>query len=250
MLRDILSSRAIQVGIAFFVLVVGGSLLYSWHIQHITEIELRPTLPAVESRESENKTQTIAVTFEGPGFVDTPEENEEVPISDETETSPNETDILDLVDAFLPDNMVSAEEESADVPVSPFGFGPYPEVPDGYPKDMTPTWIKYNGQQSRDFELMDRVLIRLWNQGDHNVGGAVMKRGLVYPLYPNTAYVTYGDIKMPDGTVRKFIRSASGPLGTKPIRHPGKRFPVLPEGVTAIDMDNAGINPYKFLDLR
>ena len=30
MFRDLLSSRLIQVGLVFFVLVVGGSLLYSW----------------------------------------------------------------------------------------------------------------------------------------------------------------------------------------------------------------------------
>ena len=32
MLRDLLSSRWFQGGFAFFVLCVGGSLLYSWHV--------------------------------------------------------------------------------------------------------------------------------------------------------------------------------------------------------------------------
>ena len=30
----------------------------------------------------------------------------------------------------------SSETEAADVPVSPYGFGPYSELPPGYPKDF------------------------------------------------------------------------------------------------------------------
>ncbi len=50
--------------------------------------------------------------------------------SNDTETLPlDETsEGLDMTDAFLPDDFVS-EEETAEVPISPFGFGPYPEVP-------------------------------------------------------------------------------------------------------------------------
>ena len=44
MFRDILSgSRAILVGLVFFLLVVGGSLLYSWHVHRTTDTELAET---------------------------------------------------------------------------------------------------------------------------------------------------------------------------------------------------------------
>ena len=39
MFRDLLSSRLIQVGLVFFVVVVGGSLLYSWQTDRTTEAE-------------------------------------------------------------------------------------------------------------------------------------------------------------------------------------------------------------------
>jgi len=42
MLSHLLSSRLIQAGLAFFVIVVGGSLLYSWHDKRTTEKELAP----------------------------------------------------------------------------------------------------------------------------------------------------------------------------------------------------------------
>ena len=246
MFRDILSSRGIIFGLVFFVLIVGGAQWYSWHVRRTSQEELEPTNRTVQLLGNKKETRPVQdagvpIDTEALGELDTPIKTGDIPtVSEKTETLPFLDDLTD-------DMVFTEEEPTEDVPVSPHGFGPYPEVPIDYPKDMTPTWIKYDGQQSRDFELMDRVLIKLWNQGNHNVGGAIMKRGLVYPLYPNTAYVTYGDIKMPDGTVRKFIRSTNGPLGTNPIRHPGKRFPVLPEGVTAIDMDNAAINPYNFL---
>ena len=40
MFGDLLSSRMIQAGLVFFVVVVGGSLLYSWHVHRTTEAEL------------------------------------------------------------------------------------------------------------------------------------------------------------------------------------------------------------------
>ena len=43
MFRDLLSSRLIQGGIVFFVLVVGGSLLYSWHVRRATGRNLAPS---------------------------------------------------------------------------------------------------------------------------------------------------------------------------------------------------------------
>jgi len=39
MFRDLFSSRLIQAGLAFFVVVVVGSLLYSWHARRTTESE-------------------------------------------------------------------------------------------------------------------------------------------------------------------------------------------------------------------
>ena len=254
MFRHILSSRGIIVGVVFFVVSIGGTLFYSWHVRRNSAAEMARTNQFL--RQLGNKKETrpvqdagVPVDTEALGELDPPIKTGDMPtVSEETEPLPS---FDDLADAFLPDDMVSTEEEPAeDVPVSPFGFGPYPEVPEGYSKLMTPTWIKYNGQQSRDFELMDRVLIKLWNQGDHDVGGAFMEDGLVYPTYPNTAYVTYDYVDMLDGTFRRFIRSASGPLGTTPILPPGGGPPVLPEGVEAMDMDNAGINPYEFLDLK
>lgn len=253
MLRNLLSSRWFQRGLVFFVLVVGGSLLYSWHVQRTTESDMARHdrfLRGTKQQKATRPTKTVNVPTENetPGLVDTPAENTDTQMPDTTEALPNETDNLDIADAFLPDDMVSEEAPAEDVPVSPYGFGPYPEVPADYPNAMMPTWVNNTESMSRDHELMHRVLIKLWDQGDKSISGAFMASGLVYPLYPNTAYVEYRDINMPDGTVRRIIKSADGPLGTTPIVKNG--FSVLPDGVKAIDRKDAGINPYNFLDLK
>lgn len=51
----------------------------------------------------------------------------------------------------------------------PNGFGPYPHVPKDYFR--RPSWLRYSNyigksnQEATAFEIMDRVLIKLWNQG-------------------------------------------------------------------------------------
>ena len=49
MFRDLLSSRLIQAGLAFFVIVVGGGLLYRWHAHRTTEAEFGKRPQAVVS---------------------------------------------------------------------------------------------------------------------------------------------------------------------------------------------------------
>ncbi len=45
MFYHLLSTRAIRVGIAFFMLVVGGSLLYGWYAYETTKTEFAYEYP-------------------------------------------------------------------------------------------------------------------------------------------------------------------------------------------------------------
>ena len=76
MLSDLISSRSIQVGLAFFLLIVGGSLLYSWPVQRTTEVELTKRDRFLQKHEKrKNAThlgQSMNVLPETPGFIDTP----------------------------------------------------------------------------------------------------------------------------------------------------------------------------------
>ena len=254
MLCDLLSSRAIQWGLSFFLLVVGSSLLYNWHVRCVTERQLGGSDVLLQSSENQNEARSAAVpvdtspvTFEKaePHETDTAEV-----IADGTAFGNDAAAPIDLSDAFVSDDFVSESESVEDVGVSPHGFGAYPEVPLGYPVDLMPTWITKNGEQSQDHELLDRVLIELWNQGDKKVSGAFMTHGRVYPLYPDAAYVEYESFDLPDGSTYKIMTGVSGPSGVG-IEYPTDGSPPrLSGGYSPIDIKNAGIDPYNFLILE
>ena len=183
MFRNLLSNRLIQAGLAFFVIVVGGSLLYSWHAQRTTENEFGKRPQAVSLIENKQATSTAPVDFQTEGVVNTPEENTDIEtMVEETEALENQT--FDLADTFLPDDMGSEEKIPAD----------FPETPEGFP--MTPLWDddtfpNYQKGDMPGHEMIYRVLIKLWNQGDHNFINGIRdtSNGRVYPLYPDTIYV-------------------------------------------------------------
>ena len=255
MFRDLLSSRLIQVGLVFFVVVVGGSLLYSWQTRRTTIAEFAWTdVVPHETRSEQDTVDTSTVDFEQAG---TPLETDDSQMSDDTDVSPiDETsEMLEMADAFLPDDFVLEEEPAEDVPVSPFGFGPYPEIPVDYAARHGQTVWQYPGNlplsDQRNIELIHRVMIASWNEGDTHFISATSRNGKVYLQYPNTMYVRYGERKRSDGTVQRFIKRWSSGEPDHPAIDQILEGNI-PTGVTLIDMDSedVGIDPYTFLGLE
>ena len=135
---------------------------------------------------------------------------------------------------------------SQDQLVSPYGFGPYPELPEGFGPI---TWPRKHANS----ELMIRAEIELLNQGVP-VEGIVMSNGLIYPIIKGICYVTWGETSYG----RRYIRRSTG--------HPddGDYMEAIEEerrkrreSVTASDFpgiqlilyEEGGIDPYTFLDL-
>ena len=263
MLRDLLSSRWFQGGLVFFVLVVGGSLLYSWHVLRTTESDMERHDRFSQGSEKQNEphpAETVNVPTENgtPDFVDTPDENTDTQMPDTTEALPNETENLDIADAFLPDDMVSEEAPTEDVPVSPFGFGPYPEVPADYP--FTPFWLRYQKDPERydakydtEFlkskELLSRIMVKAWTEGvrDFTGGSFELTTGKYYLHIPNAIYVEYGEpYENEDGT---FTTPISGYTGGNVHLTPEQMLKgEVPSGVRVIEGD--GYDPYEYLDLQ
>ena len=64
MLRSLLSNRGILVGLVFFGVIVGGSLIYSWHIHRTTDAELAHTQrtgPTLENKNEIRTTQDLGI---------------------------------------------------------------------------------------------------------------------------------------------------------------------------------------------
>ena len=132
----------------------------------------------------------------------------------------------------------------ADIPVSPYGFGPYPELPAGWPADQIWPCISAN------HELMMRVEIKLAHQGI-DVMGSIMENGLVYPTISDTVYVEWAKTAR-----RQYIRNMAGdPDACDRIRaieeERGVRFTEadIPSDIKVLSFSEGGIAPYEFLDL-
>lgn len=137
-----------------------------------------------------------------------------------------------------------------DTPVSPFGFGKYPQIPDSWPRD-----IAFFPAKTADLELMTRVNIKLIEDGVNALGG-VMKGGLVYPNIENVVYVEWST----DGEGSKYLSRIGGwPPASARIQEivdeveseEGVYFTEsdAPSDIKLVDYSDAGINPYDFLDL-
>jgi hypothetical protein len=155
----------------------------------------------------------------------------------------------------------------ADELVSPFGFGPYPEIPDDY--SLPPVQWQWSEEvlaqvkQScidqgiddmdylRTYELIGRVAIKLWNE-EHRIGGLTVssETGLFYPDYPNTVYVkrTEQEIKGAVVVGLRLLGSAASEL-TVQERKRAEELGEFPSWLTVLSMED-GIDPYEFLGLN
>ncbi len=140
-------------------------------------------------------------------------------------------------------------------PVSSFGFGPYPEVPSDYPEDviweedMDENISQFGSEAMKAAELMDRILIKLWNQG-HRATSASMENGLVYPSFSNTVYVRWEYFEEEDGRTSRYAESISGGEGVSDRDYDDLGEGIIPAGITVLDYDSDAIDPYTFLNLN
>ncbi len=205
-----------------------------------------------------------------------PKVNQETSVSGSQDTesleweSVSETEELsgdDVVSTPLPnitdDELDALLQELDELPVEKRDF---PEVPDGFPSDLTPVWIEFPNYQKGDMythEMIDRVLIKLWNQGDHDFVNGVYQddNGRVYPLYRDVVYIEWGETvsEDPDEEVVRFPRftlatherssdpDALGGLFTVEELTSGA-YKSMYTDVKFVDYGSAGYDPETFLD--
>lgn len=142
--------------------------------------------------------------------------------------------------------------ETTDVPVSPNGFGPYPEIPEemGIPKDKEDVFWE-NISKSPGHELLARVRIKLYQQGIQATGATYKRNGLIYPIIKGVCYVEWDTVEYPDGTVERYVSRSTGHPDDNFMR--GAKGPVLesdiPGHLKIYTYPDGGIEPYEFLGL-
>ena len=248
MFYNLLSTRAIQVGIAFFVLVVGGSLLYSWHAEQTMKAELAETLLIRQQAENLNAARTAPLDVATLGEVIPVPEDAEPQRSAATDTAIDDSAPLDEIEMLSRDEFFAeALPADAEVPESV----DFKTTPDGYP--MMPYWDYPEDEQndwSYEQKLMDHVLVKLWKEGTRDfIGGSIeLDTQRVRPHYRNTLYVQWEDVEHPDGSMVKIITRALG-AGDVNWQQKGP-FDLPPPGVQLIDIQSTegkGIDPVTFL---
>ena len=245
MFRNILSSRSLIAGFAFFVVIVGGSWIYSWHVRRTSEAELEREKQVVQALENKYKTRTrqdddIPTETEPSGFVDTPEETDEIQtVFEGTVREPGTaTDSDDVADVFFSDEVLA--EVPLKARVSPHGLGAYPPIPEGAPI------AEFSENHSLEMELLLRVAVKKWNEG-HRFVGAMIENGRVYLNYPNTVYAKRATQTDPDGNLFHYYRDVIGGdvLPTPEQMYRGE----VPPGITVLDLESEGLDPYEVLGL-
>ena len=249
MYRDILTNKWVLGGVGFLIVLSVACVL--WY-QHDTADERKAAAEAEELlRQSE-------IAKKATDMDSVAEQETDMVSADSTtqsaEKPTTKRGVKDTPSGETPTNLTEQRQETEiveTVRVSPHGFGTYPEVPEDYKaKHGIPVWeaaaLTGHPPPPREIELMQRVLIKLWVDGDKQWTGATMgKDSKIYVRYPNQAYVRYKTRQRVDGTTSRGIaRWASG--GT-PKPKDGK----TPSGVDTIDLDSpeVGIDPYAFLGI-
>ena len=168
---------------------------------------------------------------------------------------PVQADAVEVADILEGDWMAQEEVPAAEPPrTSLFGFGVYPEIPPDYREPDV--WERIEERALTDpsgaekQELMARVCIKLWQQGLHAEGVVYKsKTGLIYPLYPNTAYIKWDVWEEEDGTLSRYPARVMGGPGVGGYEEDFAEG-IIPPHITVIDYEEAGIDPYQFLDLQ
>ena len=128
----------------------------------------------------------------------------------------------------------------------------YPEVPEDYPFSVI--WKQPKEETAQiplvllnQQELLNLVMIKRWNEGDHDfVGGTIDENGKVLLNYPNIVYVQWEESENPDGTISIYPGKMAGPGGDSDIVEQVENG-MLPPGVFVLDIESSYIDAHEFL---
>ena len=250
---DVLHQPLVIGALVLSVLIVVGAYFGShWYYGDVEPVEMpeisAPT-PALPEKSASSEIDLSGLQGES--------------LTPQTESTPTTPSMeVELVDDFLAElsdeemALLTAEVAEDTQPVSPFGFGPYPQVPSDFPEDviwkedMDENISQFGSEAMKAAELMDRILIKLWNQGHRATSASKHSNGLVYPSFPNTVFVRWDYIEEEDGTITRYARRISSGAEVSDSDLNDLEEGIIPPGIKVLDYDSDGINPYTFLNLN
>ena len=235
MYQYIFTNKWFSRGIVFLIVFSIGCVL--WYKYYTTLYRQEAAKIAELLHQTDSASQQV---------VDAPVES-----SASTAEKPINVTTNDVSDMSSPDGTLREEDDSIipEVPeISPHGFGPFPEVPEDYHGMVVWRNIGYynlSPSDQRAFELLNRVLIKLWSEDKRNFKGGKIdgQNGKVYPNYSDTVYSTVKNLKYPDGTVEPYVthQVGSAPVGVDLLNPPSY--------IKVLNYESSGIDPFQYLNL-
>ena len=250
MYRDIFTNQWI-IGVISFLLILSGVcyFYYQWTTAPYRKQASESQRPAKTTKPIEQDTQTFSLGETAARLAEAKGKNKVVFNLDKPLKKKGE-----IRQTGVTETIKQEEAAQSDTGVSPYGFGPYPEIPADFP---FPVEWEFPGSDA-DHELMARVAIKLWSQGIETMG-ATAGDGLVYPNYIDTVYIRWDETIDDDGNPIQYISGLGGyppaclRIVENNIARLGERGTMtaadIPSDVTVILYDEAGIDPYTFLEL-
>ena len=255
MTRDITPIKWIIGAIALLIIVAGACVL--WYRYDTAPYRQQAAEAEKLLRQSEKSKKVSKTDNKAEQATDGTAADSNTPTADKqrTDTTPVTKDIA-------PTHAQNEIETAgtADVPVSPFGFGPYPEVPEDFPYPVH--WeSNIHLRHGMEHELLTRVQIKLWTQGIDAEGVTYGRGGLIYPVIRGVVYVTRSGDRITGvvlshpgddlGVFDAFWDAETPEEIDAAIQREMEGFTIddLPAGLTAVNYEDAGIDPYQFLDL-
>ena len=237
MYSDIFTNKWVLGGVGFLIVLSVACVL--WYEHDIADEKKA----AAEAEELLRQSEKLKKVFQ----TDNNAEQATDVTPAESNTPPAEkqrTDTTQANETTNTDNSVIAGTTEP-IRMSPNGFGAVPEMPEGAP------FAAFDETMSSQQELLYRVLVKLWNDGDTDISGGFYdaEQGKVYPYYPNVIYVLYetqfNEITGQDETMIAQAGSSYNNAAAVETVMSGD----IPSGYTLVDKKEAGINPYEYLDL-
>ncbi len=252
MLRHILTHRTLLISITLFFVAVCGSFLYMWSVRQTTRAEIEQIAQQAVTQKNSNAVDTTddtGVPSDMPTFTETDislETEPTHPTTADTLTTEEQQETSEITGEFLRENTANRDSiDAAEAPygVSPYGFGPFPDVPSGYPDQEVWSEERLKTMEPRH-ELMSRVEIKLWNQGTQTLGSIYdSEYQLVFPILNDVVY--YQEYQVEGGIVQRVITSPE----TEATYGDDIENGIIAPHLTVYNFPDGGIDPYEFLGL-
>ena len=247
-LVDFIREPIIIGSVVIAVLIVIGAYLGS-HYYYGGGVEILEIPDTAALAPSQPRSEpSLELDFDGL----TTEQSESKETQLESDLAPQEEISIEEFLAELSDEeKQSLTEEVADeLPrESVFGLGPLPDIPPDFPRQTVWDTLENSSRATVGHELINRVLIKYWNQGKKTGAGVRSgENGRVYPLFKDTVYVRWKEDENEDGSIYRYVSSYLCHRSLADYEESVENG-TQPSWLKVVLHEDGGVGPYSFLDL-